>query len=110
VVAAAARLKGVVGALVALPDGLRVASQLDSSLDGDVLAAMLPEAYATMRAWTKEMRLGELSELNFSAGKKTWSIMRVNGLFFAAFGHAGTQLPGDELGQLAAKLNCWEGK
>jgi len=35
-------LNGVVGALVALPDGLTVASEIPSDLNADTLAAFLP--------------------------------------------------------------------
>ena len=38
-------LPGVAGALVALPDGLRVASQIPSDLNADTLAAFLPQIY-----------------------------------------------------------------
>lgn len=109
IVIAAAGLEGVEGALIALPDGLRVASQLDASLDANLLSAMLPKAYLNMRSWTKDLRLGELSDLSFTAGGRTWKILRVNGLFFAAFGKAGVNLPAEELTQLAARLNSWEG-
>ena len=43
VVSRAAALDGVAGALVALPDGLMVASRLASDVNGETLAAFLPQ-------------------------------------------------------------------
>lgn len=109
VVAAAVRLNGVNGALIVLPDGLRVASQLDSFLDADFYAAMLPQAYSMMRRWTKDMRFGELADLTFTAGDRAWKILRINGLFFGACGRKADELPVAQLTHLAARLRHWEG-
>jgi predicted regulator of Ras-like GTPase activity (Roadblock/LC7/MglB family) len=42
IVSRAAALDGVAGVLIALPDGLMVASRIPSELNGDTLAAFLP--------------------------------------------------------------------
>ena len=105
VVARAFGLEGVVGALVALPDGLMVASKLPSELNGDTLAAFLPQIFGKMSQCTKELRMGDLNNLNFTVGNVPWKIFRVNAIFFAAFGRAGEGLPTAQLSALAAELD-----
>jgi predicted regulator of Ras-like GTPase activity (Roadblock/LC7/MglB family) len=105
VVARAAELPGVVGSLVALPDGLMVASKLPAELNGDTLAAFLPQIFGKVSQCTKELRMGELNNLNFTVGNVPWKIFRVNAIFFAAFGRAGEGLPTAQLASLAAQLD-----
>ena len=105
VVSRAAALDGVAGALVALPDGLMVASKLSPDLNGDTLAAFLPHIFGKVSHCTKELRMGELNNLNFTVGNVPWKIFRVNAIFFAAFGHAGQGLPTAQLAALAAELD-----
>lgn len=105
VVTRAVALEGVVGALVALPDGLMVASKLPPDLNGDTLAAFLPQIFGKVSQCTKELRMGELNNLNFTVGNVPWKIFRVNAIFFAAFGRAGQALPTAQLATLAAQLD-----
>jgi predicted regulator of Ras-like GTPase activity (Roadblock/LC7/MglB family) len=105
VVSRAAALEGVAGALIALPDGLMVASKLSSDLNGDTLAAFLPQIFAKVSQCTKELRMGELNNLNFTVGNVPWKIFRVNAIFFAAFGRTGQALPSAQLVALAAELD-----
>lgn len=105
VVSRAAALDGIVGALVALPDGLMVASKLSADLNGDTLAAFLPHIFGKVSQCTKELRMGELNNLHFTVGNVPWKIFRVNAIFFAAFGRAGQPLPTAQLAALAAELD-----
>jgi len=105
VVSRAAALDGVVGALIALPDGLMVASRLAPDLNGDTLAAFLPQIFGKVNQCTKELRMGELNNVNFTVGNIPWKIFRVNAIFFAAFGRAGEPLPTAQLAALAAELD-----
>ncbi len=105
VIARAMALKGVAGALVALPDGLMVASQIPSDLNADTLAAFLPQIYGRVSQCTKELRMGELNNLNFTVGNVPWKVFRIHGVYFAAFGRAGEQLPTTQLAQLAGELD-----
>ncbi len=105
VVSRAAALEGVAGSLIALPDGLMVASRLSSDLNGDTLAAFLPQIFGKVSQCTKELRMGELNNLNFTVGNIPWKIFRVNAIFFAAFGRAGEALPTAQLAALAAELD-----
>ena len=105
VVARAAALDGVAGALIALPDGLMVANRIPAELNGDTLAAFLPQIFAKVSQCTKELRMGDLNNLNFTVGNVPWKIFRVNAIFFAAFGRAGEPLPTAQLAALAAELD-----
>lgn len=104
VLAVAVKLEGVAGALVALPDGFKVASKLPPGLDGDALAAFLPHIFSKVNQSTRELRMGDLNTLNFTVDNVPWKIFRVNQIFFAALGHAGKPMPTDQLAALAHKL------
>jgi predicted regulator of Ras-like GTPase activity (Roadblock/LC7/MglB family) len=105
VVVRAAALPGVAGSVVAMHDGLRVASQTPSDLNPDALAAFLPQIFERVSQSTRELRMGALNNLNFTVGNIPWKIFRINSVYFAAFGKAGEQLPSAQLAQLAAELD-----
>lgn len=105
IVSRAAALDGVAGALIALPDGLLVASRVPSEFNGDTLAAFLPQIFGKVSQCTKELRMGDLNNLNFTVGNVPWKIFRVNAIFFAAFGRTGEPLPTAQLAALAAELD-----
>jgi len=105
VVARAATLPGVAGAVVAMQDGLRVASQVPAELNADTLAAFLPQIFERVNQCTRELRMGALNNVNFTVGNVPWKIFRVNAVYFAAFGRAGEPLPSAPLAQLAADLD-----
>jgi predicted regulator of Ras-like GTPase activity (Roadblock/LC7/MglB family) len=105
IVSRAASLDGVSGALISLPDGLLVASRISTDLNADTLAAFLPQIFGKVSQCTKELRMGELNNLNFTVGNVPWKIFRVNAIFFAAFGRAGEPLPTAKLAALAAELD-----
>ena len=105
VVARAVALPGVAGALVALQDGLKVASQVPADLNADTLAAFLPQIFDRLGQSTRELRMGALNNVNFTVGNVPWKIYRVNSVYFAAFGQAGEGLPTAQLALLAAELD-----
>jgi predicted regulator of Ras-like GTPase activity (Roadblock/LC7/MglB family) len=105
VVSRASALDGVAGALIALPDGLMVASKVSSDLNGETLAAFLPQIFGKVNQCTKELRMGELNNVNFTVGNIPWKIFRVNAIFFAAFGRVGEPLPTAQLAALAGELD-----
>jgi predicted regulator of Ras-like GTPase activity (Roadblock/LC7/MglB family) len=105
VVSRAMILPGVAGALVALPDGLMVASQIPAEFNADTLAAFLPQIFERVNQSTKELRMGALNNVSFTVGNIPWKIFRVNAVYFAAFGRAGQPLPTMQLAALAAELD-----
>ena len=98
-------LPGVAGAVIALPDGLKVASQIPPELNGDTLAGFLPQIFSRVNQCSRELRMGELNNLNFTIGNVAWKIFRVNSVYFAAFGRAGEQMPTAQLAALATQLD-----
>src|SRR5208283_5793332 len=105
IVAKAASLPGVEGALIALPDGLLVASRIPPTMNADTIAAFLPQIFGRVSQCTRELRLGELNNLNFTVGNIPWKIFRVGSIYFAAFGRPGVPLPTAQLVGLAAELD-----
>lgn len=101
----AIKLPGVVGTVIALPDGLKVAHHLPPDLNPDTVAAFLPQLFSRVSQCSKELRMGELNNLNFTTGNVPWKIFRVNSVYFAAFGRAGAPLPTAQLAALAAELD-----
>lgn len=104
VIARAMELSGVAGAVITLLDGLKVAGQVPPEMDADAIAAFLPQVFARVGQCTRELRAGQLNNLNFTLGRVQWKIFRVNGIFFAAFGHSGKQLPAAQLLSLVTQL------
>ncbi len=105
VVARAVQQPGVVGAVVTLPDGLRVASEVPAEFNADTLAAFIPQLFERMNQSAKELRMGALNNVSFTVGNVPWRIFRVNSVYFAAFGRAGESLPAAELARLAGELD-----
>jgi predicted regulator of Ras-like GTPase activity (Roadblock/LC7/MglB family) len=105
IVARAMALPGVAGAVVALADGLRVASEVPAEQNADAVAAFLPQIFERVSQSTRELRMGALNNVAFTVGNVPWKIFRVNSIYFAAFGRAGTGLPTSQLAALAAGLD-----
>jgi predicted regulator of Ras-like GTPase activity (Roadblock/LC7/MglB family) len=105
IVARAALLENVAGAFIALPDGLMVAGQIPPDLNGDTLAAFVPQIFNKLNQACAELRMGELNNVAFTVGNVPWKIFRVNAVFFAAFGRDSGQMPTALLAQLAGELN-----
>jgi len=105
IVSRAAALDGVAGAVIALPDGLMVASQIPPEQNGETLAAFLPQIFVKVSSSTKELRMGDLNNLSFTVGNVPWKIFRVNAIFFAVFGREGESMPTAQLAGLAAELD-----
>ncbi len=98
-------LEGVAGALVALADGLTVASRVPPNYNSDTLAAFLAQIFTKVSHCTQELRMGGLNNLSFTVGNVPWKVFRVNNVFFAAFGREEHPLPTAQLASLAAELD-----
>jgi predicted regulator of Ras-like GTPase activity (Roadblock/LC7/MglB family) len=105
VVARAAALPGVAGAVITLPDGLRVASEVPAEFNADTLAAFIPQIFERMNQSARELRMGALNNVSFTVGNVPWRIIRVNAVYLAAFGRAGESLPAAALTALAGELD-----
>jgi predicted regulator of Ras-like GTPase activity (Roadblock/LC7/MglB family) len=105
IVERAMQISGVAGAVITLPDGLKVAAQLPPELNPDTVAAFIPQIFERVGQSTRELRMGALNNLRFTVGNVPWKIFRINAVYFAAFGRPGERLPTPELAQLAAELD-----
>lgn len=105
IVGKAASLPGVEGALIALPDGLLVASRIPPTMNAETIAAFLPQIFGRVSQCTRELRLGDLNNLNFTVGNVPWKIYRVGAIYFAVFGRPGEPLPTNQLVGIAAELD-----
>jgi predicted regulator of Ras-like GTPase activity (Roadblock/LC7/MglB family) len=82
-----------------------VASHLPADLNGDALAAFTPQLYSRVSQSTREYGMGELQNLSFTVGGKTWMIFKAGSIFLAVLGRPDQALPGKELAALAAELD-----
>ncbi len=98
------RLEGVAGALIALPDGLQVASDLPSSMNGDLLAAFLPQIFARITHYTNEIKLGEPSNISFATNQQIWQINKAGNVFLLTVGRPGEALPVAHINAVATQL------
>lgn len=105
VVERAMAFRGVAGALVTLPDGLRVASDVPAPFNADTLAAFIPQLFERMNQSARELRMGALNNVSFTVGNVPWRIFRVNSVYLAAFGRPGESLPAADLAGLAGELD-----
>jgi len=105
IVAKAMALGNIGGALIALPDGLLVAGRIPPGMNSETVAAFVPQIYSRVSQSTRELRMGDLTNLTFSVGKTPWKIFRVGAIYFAAFGRPGEALPEAELAVIAAELD-----
>lgn len=105
IVERAMQIAGVAGAVITLPDGLKVAAQVPADMNPDTVAAFIPQIFERVGQSTRELRMGALNNLRFTVGNVPWKIFRINAIYFAAFGRAGERLPTPQLAQLAAELD-----
>ena len=105
VVARAKAIEGVAGVIIALADGLRVASAVPPEFNADTLAAFIPQIFERMNQSARELRMGALNNVSFTVGNIPWRIFRVNAVYLAAFGRAGERLPTAQLAILAGELD-----
>ena len=97
-------LKGVAGALIAMQDGLMVASHLPPGLNGETIAAFLPQMYTRMMQYCKELKFSEANTLTFIVENVPLKIFKVGGVYFMVLGRDQEPLPESHLSIVAAQL------
>ncbi len=103
-VAKTAQLPGVTGALLAMTDGLVVASQLPTPLQGETVAAFLPQIFGRLTQFAGELKLGELSSVMLVMDNCPWIIFRTGKVYFAVVGTPGEALPLPQLTAIVADI------
>jgi len=103
-VAKTAQLAGVTGALLAMNDGLVVASQLPKPLQGETVAAFLPQIFGRLTQFAGELKLGDLSSVMLIMDNCPWIIFRTGKVYFAVVGTPGEALPLPQLTAIVADI------
>ena len=86
-------LPGVIGAVVALEEGLVVAQKLPDGLSADTFAAFMPQIFSRLDKYTGEMQLGDTTEVMVNTVGGPCLFFRRGKLFFATLGRTGGSLP-----------------
>ena len=86
-------LPGVIGAIVALEEGLVVAQKLPEGIEGDTFAAFMPQIFSRLDKYTGEMQLGETLDIAVVTSKGPCRFFRKGKVFFAILGKTGVTLP-----------------
>jgi predicted regulator of Ras-like GTPase activity (Roadblock/LC7/MglB family) len=97
-------LKGVSGALIAMQDGLMVASHLPPGLNAETIAAFIPQMYTRMMQYCKELKFNEANSLTFIVDNVPLKIFKVGGVYFMVLGRDHQSLPEVHLSIVAAQL------
>ncbi len=100
----AGSLPGMCGALIAFQDGLLVAGHLPSTLNGEMIAAFLPQMFGRMRHYTNELKLGEPTSISVDLNGQSMEITKTGNVYFMALGRVGEALPEPQLKAIAMLL------
>jgi len=98
------QLPNVAGALIALQDGLLVATNMPSDLKTDTIAAFVPQIFGRMNQYSKELQMGDTKAVSFTVECGTVQVYNAGIIYFAAFGKSAALLPLAELELIAAEL------
>jgi predicted regulator of Ras-like GTPase activity (Roadblock/LC7/MglB family) len=99
------QLPGVTGSLIALQDGLLVASCMPPGWTTETIAAFVPQIFGRMNQYTKELKMGELKSVSFNITASTLQIFNAGIIYFAALGRPDAPLPTDSLTIIADELS-----
>lgn len=86
-------LPGIIGAVVALEEGLVVAQKLPDGLSAETFAAFMPQIFSRLDKYTGEMQLGDTEEITVTTAGGPCRFFRKGKLFFATLGRSGQALP-----------------
>ena len=92
------------GAIVALQEGLQVATAMPEGVKGEVVAAFLPQIFARLNQYAGEMKMGEVDDLLFTTHGAHCQVYRLGFVYFAILGQPGAALPWHELRLISAEL------
>jgi predicted regulator of Ras-like GTPase activity (Roadblock/LC7/MglB family) len=98
------QLPHVVGALIALQDGLLVATNMPPELKTETIAAFIPQIFGRLNQYSKELQMGDTKAVSFTVDCGTVQVYNAGIIYFAAYGKTGTLLPLAELQLIAGEL------
>ncbi len=97
-------LPGVAGALIAMQDGLMVASHLPPGLNAETIAAFIPQMFSRVMQYCEELKFGEANSFVFIVENVPLKIFKVGSVYFTVLGRDGEPLPEPHLSIVAAEL------
>jgi len=98
------QLPNVAGALIALQDGLLVATNMPPELKTETIAAFVPQIFGRLNQYSKELQMGDTKAVSFTVDCGTVQVYNAGIIYFAAYGRTGTLLPLTELQLIAGEL------
>ncbi len=98
-------LHGVAGAVIALPEGLPVASQLPPHINADAFCGFLPQMFARINQYTRELKMGESTRLVIDVNGSAMMVFRTGRVYFGVLGLSGASLPAAQLSLVATELS-----
>jgi hypothetical protein len=81
-----------------------VASHLPPGLNGETIAAFLPQMFSRVMQYSKELKFNEASSLTLIVENVPLKIFKAGGVFFTILGRAGESLPEPHLSIIAAQF------
>jgi predicted regulator of Ras-like GTPase activity (Roadblock/LC7/MglB family) len=98
-------LPHVAGAMIALQDGLLVASNMPPDLKTETIAAFVPQIFGRLNQYSKELQMGVTTAVSFTVDAGTVQVFNAGIIYFVAFGKDSTLLPLAELRLIAGELS-----
>jgi predicted regulator of Ras-like GTPase activity (Roadblock/LC7/MglB family) len=99
------QLPGVSGALIALQDGLLVASCLPPGWKTETIAAFIPQIFGRMGQYTRELAIGDLKSLTLFVDKGPLQIFNAGLIYFLVLGNSDAPIPMNEISIIANELS-----
>jgi predicted regulator of Ras-like GTPase activity (Roadblock/LC7/MglB family) len=97
-------LPGVSGAVIALAEGLPIAAQLPSTVNADAFAGFMPQMFARIAQYTRELKFGEINRLSLEVGGGQVIVFRAGRVYFGVVGE-GTNSSTAQLALVATELS-----
>jgi predicted regulator of Ras-like GTPase activity (Roadblock/LC7/MglB family) len=98
-------MPGIIGALIALQDGLLVAGSMPPPWKTETIAAFIPQIFGRLTQYTKELQMGEVTTVSFGVESGTLQIFNAGIIYFGALGQPGAALPVEDLTLIATELS-----
>jgi predicted regulator of Ras-like GTPase activity (Roadblock/LC7/MglB family) len=98
-------MPGVMGALIALQDGLLVAGCMPPPWKTETIAAFIPQIFGRLTQYTKELQMGEVNTVSFGVESGTLQIFNAGIIYFGALGKHGATMPVEDLTLIATELS-----
>jgi predicted regulator of Ras-like GTPase activity (Roadblock/LC7/MglB family) len=98
-------LAHVEGAMIALQDGLLVASNMPPTMRPETIAAFVPQIFGRLNQYSKDLQLGSTTAVSFTVDAGTMQVFNAGIIYFLAFGKSGALLPLADLQLIAGELS-----